>query len=479
MNADCHVAIVGSGPVGALLGNLLGRRGISVRIIEKQPKPYDLPRAIHFDGEAMRVFQAAGLAEQVLPSTRIGQGMLFKDADDKTLIDWSREQTIGPMGWHESYRVHQPALEDALLEGLNRFENVTLTRGATVETVTQGEETVELDLNDGTSVTSRYVVGCDGATSHLRDALGIAVEDLGYEERWLVVDLLLKNPRNDLGNYTIQFCEEDNPATYARGLGDRRRWEFRLKPDHPSVIPEAFVWDRLARWIGPEDADLERSAVYTFRSCVAKCWKIGRCFLAGDAAHQMPPFMGQGMCAGIRDVANLAWKLDCVLKGANTSLLETYHSEREPNVRQFIDLTMRLGKLINQTAVGNAPRGAMKSIWPSLGEGFGARDGVGGELAPQIRLPDGQLADDHTQQGFYILAKAPMEAQIPVVVGQWEKLDEFDFPAALIRPDGYAAMGIRSAEDAVAKLRSLAVGDGKCQAGTKRWSGPSGSSQSG
>ena len=453
MSADCDVAIVGCGPVGALLGNLLGRRGLSVRIIEKQPKPYDLPRAIHFDGEAMRAFQAAGLAEQVLPATRVGQGMLFKDVDDNVLIDWSREQKIGPQGWHESYRVHQPALEEVLIEGLNRFDDIVLTRGIAVETINQDEEMVELGLSDGTSLTSRYVVGCDGAATHLRDTLGIAVEELGYKERWLVVDLILNRPRDDLGNFTIQFCEEENPATYARGLGDRRRWEFRLRPDHPAIIPEAYVWDRLARWIGPEDAALERNAVYTFRSCVARQWKVGRCFLAGDAAHQMPPFMGQGMCAGIRDAANLVWKLDYVLKGVDASLLETYHSEREPNVRQFIDMTMRLGKLINQTAAGNAPRGTMKSIWPSLGDGFGVRDGVGGELAPQIRLADGTLADDYAGQGFYVLAKEPMEALVPVVIGEWEKLDELGFPAALIRPDGYSAAGVRTGADVIALVQ--------------------------
>ena len=139
MKTDVEVAIIGSGPVGALLGNLLGQRGINVRIYEKQPTPFGLPRAIHFDGEAMRAFQAAGLAEKVLPSTMVGRGMLFKDRDDNVLIDWSRAQKIGPMGWYESYRVHQPGLETALDEGLDRFDHVSLVRGVEVEAVTQSE----------------------------------------------------------------------------------------------------------------------------------------------------------------------------------------------------------------------------------------------------------------------------------------------------------------------------------------------------
>ena len=438
------VVIVGCGPIGALLANLLGRRGISVCVVEKQATPFGLPRAIHFDGEAMRAFQAAGLAENVLPSTMVGRGMLFKNQQDEVLIDWSRDQQIGPMGWYESYRVHQPGLEQALVDGLDRFDHVSLERGRTVSIVAQDEDGVSLTLDDGTRLSGRYAVGCDGATSDMRNGLGIEVDDLGYNERWLVVDLNLKVARDDLGDYSIQFCDPENPATYVRGVGERRRWEMRLKKNDPSIVSEEMVWQKLARWIGPDEAELERSAVYTFRSCVAKKWQVGRCLIAGDAAHQMPPFMGQGMCAGIRDAANLAWKLDRVIKGADEKLLETYFGEREKNVRQFIELTVRLGKLINQTAAGNAPSGTMKSIWPSLGEGFGKRDGVGGELAPQMKLPDGQLADDFAGNGFYILSNEAMTATLPIVVGAWEKLDEFGFSAALIRPDGYAAAGLNS-----------------------------------
>ncbi len=455
MAVDCDVAIVGCGPVGALLANLLGRRGVSVRILEKQQKPFGLPRAIHFDGEAMRAFQAAGLAEEVLPSTMVGRGMLFKDNDDKVLIDWSREQQIGPMGWYESYRVHQPGLEEALLKGLTRFRHVELRRGVSVSNITQDFGSVLLELNGNDTLSARYVVGCDGAASATRKLLGIGLDDLGYNERWLVVDLILQRPRDDLGDYSIQFCDEENPATYVRGVGDRRRWEMRLKPEDPTEISDDLMWQKLKRWITPQDARLERSAVYTFRSCVSQEWQSGRCFLAGDAAHQMPPFMGQGMCAGIRDVANLSWKLDRVLKGSGDNLLATYFPEREKNVRQFIELTVRLGKLINQTAAGNAPAGNMKSIWPSLGEGLGSRDGVGGELAPQIVLPDGVRADDFAKQSFYVLSKEPMETSIPSVCGQWDKLDEFGFRAAIIRPDGYAMAGINSVDEIDAHIEAV------------------------
>ncbi len=432
---NCDVCIIGAGPVGLLLGNLLGRRGVSVVIVEKQPKPYDLPRAVHFDGEAMRVFQAAGLAEQVLPHTMVGRGMLFKDTNDAVVVDWSRDQNIGPMGWHESNRCHQPGIEDALRAGLDRFAHVQLIEGVAVTDIEQDETGVDVTLAGGRMVRAVYAVGADGANSFVRRRLGIGEDDLGFKEDWLVVDLILKRPRPDLGDYSVQFCDPVNSATYVRGVGDRRRWELRLPDDRAADPNESEIWQRLSRWITPEDAELERSAVYTFRSCVAESWRKDRVFLVGDAAHQMPPFMGQGMCAGIRDVANLSWKLAQVLYGGE-DVLWSYESEREPHIRQFIELTVSLGKLINQTAAGEAPKGKMKSIWPELGAGLGTRKGVGGALAPQPRV-DGVLADDFAKQGFYVLASRAVESDLPVVVGAQDWLAEHGVEAVVVRPDGY------------------------------------------
>lgn len=418
-----------------LLANLLGRRGVSVVIVEKQPTPYNLPRAVHFDGEAMRVFQAAGLAEAVLPHTMVGRGMLFKDTADTVVVDWSRDQEIGPMGWHESNRCHQPGIEDALRAGLDRFDHVALHHGIAVNDIAQDAEGVTVTLADGRAVQAQYAVGADGANSFVRGALGIGVDDLGFKEDWLVVDLILKRPRPDLGDYSVQFCDPVNSATYVRGVGERRRWELRIPDDRAADPTEAEIWARLSRWITPEDAELERSAVYTFRSCVAESWRQDRVFLVGDAAHQMPPFMGQGMCAGIRDVANLNWKLAQILRG-DEDVLDTYESEREPHIRQFIELTVSLGKLINQTAAGGAPKGKMESIWPELGEGLGSRVGVGGALAPQPRV-HGMLADDIAQQGFYVLAMRAVDSDLPVVVGAQDWLAEQGVEAVVVRPDGY------------------------------------------
>ncbi len=449
------VAIIGAGPVGLTLANLLGVRGLSVRVIEKRAQPYDLPRAIHFDGEAMRVFQATGLADQVLAHTHVGVGMLFKNAADEVLIDWSRAQEIGPMGWHESYRFHQPGLEDALRRGLDRFAHVGLTSG--VEVTGLDAATGAMTLSTGEALCASNVIGCDGADSFTRRAASLPLKDLGFQERWLVVDAVLKRPRPDLGDYSIQFCDAENPSTYVRGTEDRRRWEIRLDQDRPDP-DDAAIWALLSRWITPEDAELERAAVYTFRSAVATRWREGRVLIAGDAAHQMPPFMGQGMCAGVRDVANLAWKLDHAIATGDDAILDSYGSERASHVTEFIDLTMRLGKLINQTATGGAPQGQMKSIWPGLGPGLGDRDDLAGRLAPQPRIANGVLADDAARGQFYVLAQRRFEAAVEVFDEAADWLRDNDVFAVLVRPDGYVFGAAKDQAGAADLLSDCQVG---------------------
>ncbi len=433
------VAIVGAGPVGMTLANLLGMRGMSVLVLEKQPKAYGLPRAVHFDGEVMRVFQKTGLAQEVLDCTLVGKGMLFKDAEDNLLVDWSRSQEIGPMGWNESYRFHQPGLEVALNDGLERFDHVTLKRGVAVSAIVQGADDVLVSADQ--DYTARYVVGADGAQSFVRKSLGIEVEDLGFAERWLIVDVRLSRNRDDLGDYSVQFCHPTESATYVRSVGDLRRWEIRLTGDEPA--DDAQVWERLKRWVSPDDGALERWVIYDFRSCLAQTWQKGRVFLAGDAAHQMPPFMGQGMCAGLRDIMNLAWKL----ADGRPEILETYGPERIPNVRQFIELTVALGKLINMTASEGVTKGRMASIWPQLGEGLGPRDEIAGRLVPQ---PD--KADDVAGPNFYVLAQEDFDAPVPVFVGAQDWLKERGIFAVIVRPDGYALDSIKTQSDAAEML---------------------------
>jgi len=469
-----EAAIIGCGPVGATLANILGFYGVNTLLIEREDAAYALPRAVHFDDEVMRCFQAIGLAARIAADCHVNPGMLFVDGAAKVLADWSRPMEIGPLGWHASYRFHQPDLERVLRDGLRRYPHVTVLHGVAAQGLRQSDAGADLDLvgragGKTSRATARFVIGCDGARSFTRGAIGAELEDLGFDERWLVVDTRLKTPRPDLGDHSIQHCDPDNPATYVRGTGNRRRWEFRLDNgtgDEAAQNPEA-VWARLEKWVTPGDAALERAAVYTFRSRLARHWRKGAVLIAGDAAHQTPPFMGQGMCAGIRDAANLGWKLARVLRGrSDPQLIDSYQSERLPHARAYIEMAVAMGQLINKTAAekllgADAPQdGAAKriaSIRPPLGPGLGLDRGSGtltGRLCPQFRLADGTLSDDRAQGRVALYCRAELEMPVERRCGKrLRKLDIAliaagapaleawlageDAAGIFVRPDGY------------------------------------------
>jgi 3-(3-hydroxy-phenyl)propionate hydroxylase len=480
------VAIVGLGPVGAILALLLDRVGLSVVALEREVEPYALPRAVHFDDEAMRVFQTIGIADEVLPHTHLSPGMLFVDADGGRMLDWSRPANIGAQGWHESYRFHQPDLERLLRKKLSETPSVTVLTRRDVFAIDQDPDgtTVRFeDLASGQleSARAHYVVGCDGARSLVRRLIGSMPVDLGFHERWLVVDCMLKRDKPELGDHSIQFCEPERPATYVRGVGLRRRWEITAHDceSNPALMEPAKIWQLLSRWITPEDADIERAAVYMFHSVVARKWRLNRLLIAGDSAHQTPPFLGQGLCAGIRDASNLAWKLAAVIRGgAADSLLDTYQSERAPHVTKYIELAVRLGGLINTSAVERALPGAsasaeparMSSIKPSLGPGL-ALSSVSpiGTPGPQPHMSDGRLLDDHVGYGFALIARtgdvttgealrrqclqhgvAFVAADDAGPLQAW--LDQAGISAALVRPDRYVLAVAETLADAAGLL---------------------------
>jgi 3-(3-hydroxy-phenyl)propionate hydroxylase len=466
---EYDVAIVGFGPTGATLANLLTLRGLKVVVFERDKDVFQLPRAVHFDGECMRVFQAAGIAHTLLPDLFVGPGMKFVNARGELMIDWSRPGGIGPQGWCASYKFHQPDLERALRAQLSARGGADVRLRHEVFAIDEREDHVRIRFEDTGRgrlghTTARYVVGCDGARSTVRRFLGTELADLKSHERWVVVDVLLERERPDLGDYSIQYCDPARPTTYTRGPHNRRRWEIMVMPgdDERSVGTAEWIWARLARWITPADAQLERSAIYTFHSVIAQGWRRERLLIAGDAAHQTPPFMGQGMAAGIRDASNLAWKLADVIQGAlPEALLDTYESEREPHVRTFIETAVQLGGVIQATdsdAVAARDREMTAAIrefrtpQPRLGPGWHA-GAAGGQIGPQPVYEDGSRFDDAVGHRFALVADEALirhaedtltseqRARVAIVPATCDALRAWladaDARAVMLRPDRY------------------------------------------
>jgi len=406
------VIIVGFGPTGGTLANLLALHGFSILIIEKEKSFYPLPRAVHFDDEIMRVFQTIGITDKFLKYTIINKGTKFVNSKNKVVLDWPRPRSITENGWYPSYRFHQPDLEKKLRSRLKDFKKVSIIQNTKVVKVEEVKDSVKIFLENVNNkkiheVSSKYIVGCDGARSTIREQIKAKFQNLGFTQKWAVVDLILRKDKKELPDRTIQYSNTKRPATYCRNVGKRRRWEFAIRnsESEKKVLSNSYIWNFLKPWLKRRDAFIERKTIYIFQSAISNKWKKGRVFLAGDAAHLMPPFMGQGMCAGIRDVSNLAWKIAYCLKNKHSEkLLNTYQSERYSNVKEYIKTTVKMGEFVNAIGTSNitgkvssTPDGqkSMKSIKPKLGKGLGKiNDKNRGKIFPQFITKNGKVLDD-------------------------------------------------------------------------------------
>lgn len=470
------LAIVGYGPAGAVAAALLGQAGHSVYVCDRLQDVYEIPRAIALDHEIMRVFQQLGVVEAVQRHCEPFTPSAYYGVDGQLIRRMTMVDPPYPQGYTPSIVFTQPPVERILRERVGRLPNVTVELGVECTGLTQDADGVTLTVA-GRPVRSRWALAADGGSSSLRAQLGVALEDLGFDEPWLVVDVMV-NERGlaRLPSTSVQYCEPERPCTLVIGPGNHRRWEISLKPGEDpkeAATPEG-TWKLLARWLSPEDGTLWRQSSYRFHALVADRWRVGRVFLAGDAAHMQPPFLGQGMCQGVRDVANLGWKLSEVLSGrvhgdAAERLLESYGAERKAHVRELTSRIKGIGAVICERDVAKARArdarllaecgGVVKDtprqdILPPLVGGLVTTTPGAGTLFPQPRMAGadgaGELMDRLTGCGWRLVSDGTLPLETPPdlarvdlahtpeaegVVAAW--MARHGVHAAIVRPDHY------------------------------------------
>jgi len=490
---DCDVLVVGLGPVGAVMAALLGDLGHSVLAIEPQHEVYPLPRAAHVDHEVMRIFQALGVIDAVLPHMRVAPDYEFLASNGKPLIHFQRDGLNGTGGWPVSYNVYQPGIERAVRTRLDALDDVTVELGSRFDALVEHDDAgvvVRIDGEHGPrTVRARYLAACDGARSPVREALGIGLDDLDFDEPWLVLDAWVPD-ESGFPESNIQFCDPERPTSFVHMGPNRLRWEFMLRADED---PQAMLHPEnletlLKPWRAKGELNVERTAVYQFHGLIADQWRKGSVLLVGDSAHQTPPFLGQGLCSGLRDAVNLAWKLDAVLDGADQALLDSYMREREPHCRFLITKAIEMGRVVctfdrERAAARDAemlanPLVSGPFILPALVGALRHGDAMAGLPFPQATDPSEGRLDDvlgagawllHTGQSGAVAATPGLRVvdvrrDLPPALGAAvaETIAATGGEAVLVRPDRYV-FGSGNAADLVRAWADL-VGAAKVPA---------------
>ena len=420
--SEYDVAIIGYGPTGMTLAALLGQMGHRVVVLERYTELYSLPRAACFDDEIMRTFQKLGLVKEISRCAEVQRGYEWVNAAGETLVEFQYDNPA-PGGWAALYMMFQPYVEAVLDRHDKALPTVEVRQGVTISEIEQNSVGVTLrgvgPDGEAVSVRARYAVGADGGNGFTRGRLCEKVDDYGFQENWLVCDFRLNGGVN-LPKFR-QVCDPAQPTSIVNIGPGHHRFSFMLNPGETAedATKHEGVWSRVSRYLCKDDAEIIRVANYVFRSRVADQWRHGRVFLAGDAAHEMPPFLAQGMCSGIRDSHNLAWKLDLVLTDrADDALLDTYQTEREPHVRFITEKAIELGRVQTMRdpvrarerderflARRSANQGPDKLRYPGLTGGLVVG---GGEFFPQgVVGANGQkgLFDDIVGSGWCIVAE--------------------------------------------------------------------------
>ena len=430
------IVIVGAGPVGLAVGNLLGQEGLKTLIVERNATTVDHPRAIVLDDEGARTLQAFGAAEDFLRHTIEGDGARYYDDEGKCF------GTVGAgarlYGFAKRHFMYQPELERALVENMRRFPSAELRFGWAVTGIAQDPSgvTVECDTPDGPhTVRCDWLLACDGGRSSIRQWLGVDFVGSTYEQDWIVLDLK-SDP--DQVNYSRFFCSTARPAVSVPAPRGGRRFEFMLQDGETGadMLTDASLSKLLAPYREFRSEDVIRRAIYTFHARIASRMRLGRVLLLGDAAHSTPPFAGQGMNAGLRDAHNVAWKLGLLAKGlADDSILDSYDEERRAPAWAMIQLAVAMGQVVMPK--GDEQVGLRAMLLKMLESFPGAQDyflqmkfkptprydsgifvdldrqlyeaSLVGQMLPQpaVKLPSGVVAklDDLLGSGFALIAQ--------------------------------------------------------------------------
>ncbi len=482
------VVIVGLGPVGAIAACWLGQAGVKTLVLEKSRKIWEIPRAMALDHEILRVFQNIGVIEQVLPHTAPFGASEHFGARGQLIRRIDVVAPPYPLGYLPNMVFTQPPVEAVLRSRAAEHASVTLRLGCEVTGIVQRQNAVAItaqdDAGQSDSVEARFVIACDGASSALRRLSNVSLDDLGFDEPWLVADVLVNdNALPKLPAVCAQYCDPKRPYTYIIGPGNHRRWEImlNLEEDPREMEREDRVWQLLSRWLEPGDGKIWRASCYRFHALVAERWRDRRVFLAGDAAHQQPPFIGQGMCQGIRDVTNLCWKIVSVLQGkCGEALLDTYEQERKHHVMTLTKRIKHIGAAICvrdadaarqrdedllKQGGGKAPVVTRQEIVPPLEAGLVRPESgtAAGTIFPQPRIwtaAGAKLMDKISGLGWLFVVDGRGDTQYParegrgvqtIVIGPndfqeteavaaaW--FDTHRCTAALVRPDHYVYWG--------------------------------------